>query len=117
MGILMVIEILSYNESILNPLLKIAITLLFAMASCLLYVCRRRYGGLLHQISTLLLFTAVAATFSSFFRFQGDFYETYKWGESIIGLFFVVLSLIIALFIRKKIHAIACLFEGNEESE
>lgn len=113
----MVIEILSYNMSILNPLLKIAIMIGFAIVVCLLYQCRRRYGGLLHQITNLLLIAAVAATISSFFRFQGDFYEIYKWGESIIGLFFVFLSLIIALFIRKKIHAIACLFEGNEDSE
>lgn len=112
----MVINILSYNVSVLNPLLKIAITAGFAIVSYLLYTCRRRYGGLLHQITTLLLIAAVAATFSSFFRYQGDFYENYKWGESIVGLIFVFVFLIIALIIRKKIHAIAGLFNRDEES-
>ncbi|MCA1915161.1 hypothetical protein [Methanospirillum hungatei] len=113
----MVIELLSYDVSPINNLLKIVITIGFALATFILFQCQKRYGGLLHQISILLFISAIAATFSSYFRFQGDFYTSYKWGESIVGLIFVVLSLIIALIIRKKIQAIVHLFEETEGSE
>ena len=113
----MVIELLSYDVSPINNLLKIVITIGFALATFILFQCQKRYGGLLHQISILLFISAFAATLSSFFRFQGDFYTSYKWGESIVGLIFIVLSLIIALIIRKKIQTITHLFVENEGPE
>lgn len=110
----MVIELVSYNISIFNPLLKIAITVGFAIAAGLFYQCSRRYGGIMHQISLLLFIATFCATFSAFFRFQGDFLITYKWVESLVGLFVSIILLIIAVIIRKKILMIQSLFDGNE---
>lgn len=111
----MVIEILSYSSSILNPLLKIGITIGFVCAAYILYQGRKRFGGILSHISTLLLVVAVAGVIASLFRLEGDFYDNYKWGESIVGLILVITSLIIALIVRRKIHEIAALFSCNEE--
>mgnify|MGYP000914865961 CR=1 FL=1 len=111
----MTIEFFSYQASILNPLLKLLILAVFALAAVLLYQCLRRYGGILRQISQLLFIAACAASISAFFRFQGDFYENFKWGESIVGLFVAIVLLLIACTVRKKIHAIASLFRGGEK--
>lgn len=113
----MVIEILSYNTSVLNPALKLLIIILFIIAAWLFYRCRQKYGGILRQVSTLLLAGAVAGALASLFRFEGDFYVQYKWGESVLDLAFVILTLAIALVIRAKMQEVTRLFGsgGGEE--
>jgi len=113
----MVIDLLSYNMSIFNPGLKVCIIVVFVIAAGILYQCRRKYGGLLRQISSLLLIVAITGTISALFRYQGDFFEHYKWGESIFGLVLAIIFLIIALFFRKKMNEIVTLFSSYEDEK
>nr|WP_320160355.1 hypothetical protein [uncultured Methanoregula sp.] len=113
----MAIEILSYTTSVLNPFLKLLILVLFIVAAWLFYRCRQRYGGILHQVSTLLLIGAVAGALASAFRFEGDFYVQYKWGESIFNLALVILILVITLIIRAKLEEVTRLFGSPGEDE
>ena len=107
-------EILSYSSSFLNPLLKITAILLFVIAAGYLYRCRRRYGGILRQIATLLLAGAGAGIIASGFRYGGDFFTQYKWGESIFDLGMALITLTVAILVRKKLNDIVRLFEGEE---
>jgi hypothetical protein len=112
----MTIEILSYNTSILNPVLKLLILAAFVVAAVFFYRCWHLYGGLLHDISTLLLIGVVAGIFASAFRLQGDVLEQFKWGESVFDLVLVTLMLIIALVIRAKMVKVTHLF-GSEDGD
>ena len=111
----MVIELLSYNTSIVNPLLKLMIIIGFSVAALFFYQSRKKYGGILHTISTLLCIGAVTGSIAALFRFQGDFYTEFKWGESLLDLILVLITLIIAILIRRKIYETASLFELSEE--
>ena len=111
----MVIEILSYNTSFLNPLLKIVITAAFVVTAVFFYRCRITLGGILRKISSFLLLVAVTGAVSSMFRFMGDYYTQYKWVESSFDLVLVIITLIIALIVRKKMYEIAGLFELSNE--
>ncbi|HWQ67091.1 MAG TPA: hypothetical protein VN372_09485 [Methanospirillum sp.] len=111
----MVIEIVSYNTSILNPFLKMLIPVGFCIAAWLFYRCRQNLGGILRRVSTLLLLGAFAAIIASLFRFEGDFYTQYKWGESILNLILVLLTLIIALVVRKKMNEASSIFVSEDE--
>ena len=113
----MVIEILSYSNSVFNPLLKIIITGAFGITAILLYQCRISYGGILQKVATFLLLGAIFGTIASVFRFQGDFYTQYKWGESILDLILVITTLIIAMIIRKKMNETVNLFETPDENK
>jgi hypothetical protein len=75
------------------------------------------YGGILRQISTLLLAGAIAGAVASAFRFQGDFFLQYKWGESIFDLLLAIISLAIALLIRAKLHEVTRLFGDDAGDE
>lgn len=99
----MTIEILSYPTSMLNPVLKFIIFAGFVLSTGFFYQCWKKYGGILHDISTLLLFGSVAGILASAFRLQGDFLVQFKWGESIFDLILAILMLVIALVIRSKI--------------
>jgi hypothetical protein len=111
------IDILSYNTSVLNPLLKLLVLLLFILAVWLFYRCRQHYGGILRQVSTLLLAGAAAGALASAFRFQGDFYVQYKWGESALDLALVLFVLVISLIIRAKMKEVARLFESGGDDQ
>ena len=110
----MVIEILSYNSSILNPVLKLIVFAAFIIAAGLFYRCRQRYGGVLREISTLLCIGAIAGVLASAFRIWGDFYLQSKWGESLFDLFLVIVTLVIALIIRARIKDVTRRFESYD---
>jgi len=113
----MTIEILSYNASILNPLLKMAVPLLFALAAGYFFASRRKFGGLLHQVATLLFVGALAWLISSVFRLEGDFNAQYKWGESVFALVSAVITLFIAIRVRSRLQEISGIFESGGEGE
>jgi hypothetical protein len=110
-------EILSYNTSILNPLLKLIIFLLFLTTALLFYRCHQKYGGILGKVSTLLALGALAGALAAAFRYQGDFFVQYKWGESVFDLALAVLTLIIALIIRAKMNDVTRLFSEPDGEE
>jgi hypothetical protein len=110
----MPIEILSYNTSILNPGLKLLILAAFVVAAVLFYRCWQNYGGILRQVSMLLFLGSVAGTIASAFRYQGDIYQQFKWGESILDLVLVLIMLSIALVIRAKMQAVLRVFGSGE---
>lgn len=110
----MVIEILSYKTSIINPLLKVFAIILFGIAAYLLFRCLRQYGGVLRQVATLLCLGAFAGLLASAFRFEGDFYQQYKWGESVLNLIIVLIMLVIALVIRARMNAAVKVFETGQ---
>ncbi|WP_321504507.1 hypothetical protein [uncultured Methanoregula sp.] len=111
------IEILSYDTSVMNPFIKLLVFVFFIIAAWLFYRCRQVYGGILRQVSTLLLVGSLAGALAAAFRFQGDFYTQYKWGESVFDLALVILMLSIALIIRAKMKDVTRLFESGEGDE
>jgi hypothetical protein len=115
-GGLMAIEILSYTTSILNPGLKLLVFAAFVLAAVFFYRCWHIYGGILHDISTLLLIGAFAGVFASGFRLLGDLTEQVKWGETLFDLVLAMLMLMIALAIRSRMARVAQLF-GPEEGD
>jgi hypothetical protein len=113
----MAIAILSYDTSILNPFLKLLIVALFILSAWFFYRCRKVYGGILFQISTLLLIGAMVGALAALFRFQGDFYTQFKWGESIFDVIMVTISLAIALLIRAKMLDVTRVFGDTRGDE
>jgi lysylphosphatidylglycerol synthetase-like protein (DUF2156 family) len=111
----MVIGILSYPTSILNPFLKLIVLVLFVASFGIFLLCRQQYGGILRRVSTLLCAGSLAGILASAFRLEGDFYVQYKWGESILDLVVVVLMLVIALLIRTRMKEAVRLFGLDEE--
>jgi len=110
----MSLDLLSYQSGPLNPLLKVLIFGLFLIAAGVFARCRFRYGGILSQISTLLFLGAVAGAVGAAFRYEGDFYSQFKWGESILNLLLAAFSLTIAFLIRRKLtEAYKILGAGN----
>lgn len=99
----MSINLVSYQSSIANPLLKLLILVLFLVATWYFYRCRRRYGGILAQISTLLLLGSIAGGIAAAFRYEGDFYSQYKWGESVLNVILALFCLGITLVVRKRL--------------
>lgn len=113
----MVIEILSYRESLLNPLLKWIILVLFIIAAGWFYRCRLMYGGKLRVIATLLMLGAIAGILASAFRIAGDYSVQWKWAESIFSLILAVITLTIAGLVRMKFKNTVALFEAEQEGE
>lgn len=96
----MAIEILSYKNSFLNPLLKIIIVIMFGIGTYYFFKARQKYGGELKRIANLLFWGGIAGFASSAFRFAGDFITFWKWGESIFFLIFGLASLYVAYLVR-----------------
>lgn len=113
----MVIELLSYTGSILNPLLKWIVLVLFVVAVYVFYRCRLIYGGKLKLVATLLLLGGIAGILSSAFRIEGDFYLQWKWAESSLGLVLAIITLVIAYIVRMKIKDASALFSGKRSGE
>jgi hypothetical protein len=113
----MVLELLSYKDSFLNPLLKLIILALFILATYLFFRCRLIYGGKLHLIATLLLLGGVAGVMAWLFRYEGDFYTQWKWAESIFTLSLAIISLVVAYFVRLKFKHAITLFGFEQYGE
>ena len=110
----MVLNILSYDTSILNPVLKLVILVLFAIASWYFYRCYLVYGGKLKMIAWLLLLGGFAGILASAFRFWGDFLVQWKWGESVLFLILAVITFAVAYLVRMKFIEVTRLFGPDE---
>ena len=113
----MVIELLSYKESFLNPLFKIVIFILFLISVYYFYRCHLRYGGKLQIIANLLMLGGVAGCMAWLFRYEGDFYSQWKWGESILTLILAIISLVIAYIVRLKFKHATVLFGFEQQKD
>lgn len=96
----MVIELLSYKNSFLNPLLKIITVIMFGIGTYYFFKARQKYGGELKRIANLLFLGGVAGFASSAFRYAGDFITFWKWGESLLFLIFGLTSFYVAYLVR-----------------
>jgi hypothetical protein len=111
----MVIEILSYQSSILNPLLKIIIFLIFAIGTWYFYQAGKKYGGNLGKIARILMWGGIAGCIAALFRNLGDYYIQDKWIESAGGIFFALISLVVAYVVYTKFAEINEAFGLKEE--
>jgi hypothetical protein len=113
----MVLDLLSYKGSYLNPLLKVIVLVLFATAIYYFYRCRSRYGGKLRVIATLLLLGGCAGILASVFRIEGDFSMQWKWAESFFSLVLAITTLVIAVLVRRKFKNAIALFGIEQGGE
>lgn len=98
----MVIEILTYKTSILNPLLKIISIVIFCIGTYYFYMAKQKYGGQLKTIANFLFLGGLAGIISSISRIVGDYMIVTKWGESIFFLIFGIVSLYVAYIVRDR---------------
>ena len=111
----MTIALLSYQTSVLNPLLKLAVLVLFAVSFWYFWRCRKMYGGILHRVATLVLIGSAAGMLASAFRYEGDLYTQFKWGESIMDLILALITLGIALLIRRRLIDASQIFSSVDK--
>ncbi|OPY38603.1 MAG: hypothetical protein A4E35_00594 [Methanoregula sp. PtaU1.Bin051] len=106
-GIPVINQVFSYPQSILNPLLKILILIIFGIATYYYYRAYKRFGGNLKKISWALMWGGVAGCIAAGFRLLGDYWTEFKWIESIGGLIFAVVSVFVAYLVYTKLEEIA----------
>jgi len=110
-----VVEILSYKTSFLNPLVKLIIVFMFAIGTWFFYRAAHRYGGNLREIARLIMWGGLFGTIGAFCRFLGDYVTDYKWLESAGSLMFALISLVVAYLVYRKFAEIADVFGLREE--
>ena len=104
----MVLEILNYGESGLNPFLKLLVPLLLVVGCYYLYLSYTKYGGGMKQIAYFLLIMGIVGVVSSGFRFIGGLDpKVWKWGESVLMLAFAAISILVAYRLRDLFQALA----------
>jgi|WetSurMetagenome_2_1015567.scaffolds.fasta_scaffold47404_2 hypothetical protein len=113
----MVLDLLSYKGSFLNPLLKVLVLVLFAVAVYYFYRCRCRYGGKLQVVAALLLLGGIAGILASLFRIGGDLSVQWKWAESTFFLVLAIITLAIAILVRRKFKNAIVLFGAEQGGE
>ncbi|MDD5144325.1 hypothetical protein [Methanoregula sp.] len=111
----MVIEILSYKASILNPLFKFLVIVLYAIGTWFFYRAWRKYGGNLKIIAGALMCGGIAACIGASARFLGDYLVQFKWMESTGAIIFALISIFVAWLVYRKFSEIAVAFGLKEE--
>jgi hypothetical protein len=111
----MVIEILSFKTSILNPLLKLLIFIMFAIGTWYFYRAWTKFGGNVKTIAGALMCGGIAACIGAGARFLGDFFIEFKWLESTGAIIFALISVYVACFVSAKLSEIAEAFGTREE--
>ena len=103
----MVIEILSYKTSILNPLLKLLIFTLFVIGTWYYYRAWKKFGGNLKTIAGALMCGGIAGCIGAGARFAGDFLVQFKWLESTGAIIFALVSVYVAWSVYANLSEIA----------
>ena len=103
----MAIEILSYNKSILNPLLKVIILIMFVIGTWYYYRAWKKFGGNLKNIAGALMLGGIAGCIAAGFRLLGDFMTPFKWIESTGSILFALVSVLVAYLVYTKLTEIA----------
>jgi len=102
-----VIEVLSYKASSLNPLFKCLIIILYIIGTWFFYLAWRKYGGNLKIIAGALMCGGIAACIGAGARFLGDYLIQFKWMESTGAIIFALVSLFVAVLVYRKFSEIA----------
>jgi len=110
----MVIEILSYKTSILNPLFKLLVIILYAIGTWYFYLAWKKFGGNLKFIAGALMCGGIAAVTGASARFLGDYLIQFKWLESTGAIVFALVSIFVAWLVYKKFCEIAVAFGLKE---
>lgn len=110
----MVIELLSYPTSILNPLIKILVIALYAIGTWFFFLAWKKYGGNLKIIAGALMCGGIAACIGAGARFLGNYLVQFKWMESTGAIIFALVSLFVAWLVYKKFSEIAVAFGLKE---
>jgi len=110
----MVIEILSFKTSILNPLLKFLVFILFAIGTWYFYLAWKKFGGNLKIIAGALMCGGIAGCIGAGARFLGDYMIQFKWIESTGAIIFALASLLVAYLVYTRLSEIAEAFGTKE---
>ena len=87
----MILELINYKTSFLNPALKILVPLIFLMGSIYFFRIRGKYEGEIGKVVSRLAIAGLIGFLANFFRYGADiWFEDYKWGESLGYLFFAL---------------------------
>lgn len=78
----------NYGTSPLNPGLKILVILIFIVGTVYFYKARHRYGGELGKVINRLFIAGILGVASFGFRYAGDLFAVWKWGESLMYVLF-----------------------------
>jgi len=103
----MAIEILTYKSSVLNPLLKIVVFILFAIGTWYCYLAWNKYGGNLKKIAFALMAGGIAACIGAGARFLGDYLLQFKWLESTGAIIFALATILVAYMVYSSFSEIA----------
>lgn len=105
----MVPNILNYQVSILNPLLKVIVPFLFLIGAFYFSRARDQYGGELGKVVGRLAFASIVGFLAMTLRYLGDLVALWKWGESlgylVFGLANVYAVLPLVTFVTKMPRA------------
>jgi|WetSurMetagenome_2_1015567.scaffolds.fasta_scaffold1026155_2 ABC-type multidrug transport system permease subunit len=109
----MILEIFNYSNSFLNPALKLLVPLIFLCGIYYAERAMRRYTGEIRKLMRALTILGTVGFLANLFRYMADAIAvSWKWGESIAMLAFVMVSLYAALyaagplarFVRQLLH-------------
>ncbi len=95
----MIPDIFNYSTSFLNPALKLLVPLLFLLGTYFSDKAMRRYTGEIRKLMKALTIVGTAGFLANLFRYMADVLAvSWKWGESLAMLMFVVASLYAAWY-------------------
>jgi ABC-type multidrug transport system permease subunit len=95
----MIPDIFNYSKSFLNPALKLLVPLLFLLGTYFTERATRRYTGEIRKLMKALTLVGTAGFLSNLFRYMADvLVVSWKWGESLAMLAFVIVSLYAAWY-------------------
>jgi hypothetical protein len=106
----MVIELFSYKSSILNPLLKLAVILIFATGTWYFYRAQIKFNGNIGEIARALMWGGLAGSVGAGFRLLGDVFVDFKWIESTGAFLFACASVYVAYIVYMRFAEIAVAF-------
>ncbi|MCG7848340.1 MAG: hypothetical protein MIO93_04070 [ANME-2 cluster archaeon] len=103
----MVIELLNYQTSMLNPILKLLAPLLYVIALILFFKASKAYGGEFKKGLNFLMISLILGIAAFTFGFLGDIITLdFKWGESLFFLAFAIMNLFVAAKFLKYVEEV-----------
>lgn len=111
----MVIELFSYKTSILNPLLKVAVIVMFGIGTWYFYKVQKKFKGNIGEIARALVWGGIAGFIGATFRLAGDYFTEFKWLESTGALLCALVSVYVAYIVYVKFAEIARAFGVKKE--
>ncbi|MBI9051067.1 MAG: hypothetical protein JEZ00_16720 [Anaerolineaceae bacterium] len=111
----MVPELFNYKTSLLNPALKLILPFIFLYGAYSFYQARNQYSNELKKLMSVLAFAGFVGFLATLFRYLGDVFTVWKWGESLAFLLFGFASIYatwqaigpLAMFVNKLVFDIS----------